>query len=112
MQVEAEYYENGQKITVIKGFSEITPRNANLRSSCAKYSTKYASLSFNQQLRIWCALRKGRMQDLARLSAFSESWYSKRRYGSHVLKQHHYAMHVLPAMHKIEEIERQKGGVQ
>lgn len=108
-QIASEYYENGLKITVLQGFSEIIPRNSRLTPDKPRYSTQFAVDSFNQKLRQWCDVRKGRMQDLAKHAVVSESWFSKRRYGSRNLKEYDYINIVQPAMFRTEQWEKQIG---
>lgn len=101
-----EYEENGITIKVLKGFTEIRPRNTCLEQHHrVKDSIKFANNYYNQKLRDWCSSRQGRMKEITDNSPMSLSWFSQRRYGSRILHKHDYEKIVQPAMHKVEQNE-------
>lgn len=106
LEIIDEYFENGIKIKVLKGFTEIKPRNVNLEyPDRIKDSVKYANNYYNQKLRDWCSSRQGRMKEITENSPMSLSWFSQRRYGSRILHRHDYEKIVQPAMKKVEQNE-------
>lgn len=107
LEIIDEYFENGVKIKVLKGFSEIHPRNTCLEQNHrVKDSIKFANNYYNQKLRDWCSSRQGRMKEITDNSPMSLSWFSQRRYGSRILHKHDYEKIVLPAMRKVELSEQ------
>lgn len=105
LEVINEYFENGIKIRVLKGFTEIKPRTKSKYSSPNR-GTKHASSFYNNKLREWCESKQGRMQALVEKSSMSLSWYQKRRYGSLLLSEYDFKKIIQPAMTKVEHDEQ------
>lgn len=105
LEVIDEYFENGIRIKVLKGFTGIKPKT---KSNCNSpiRDTKHASSFYNNKLREWCESKQGRMKALVENSPMSLSWYQKRRYGSLLLSEYDFKKIIQPAMAKVEHDEQ------
>lgn len=105
--VIGEYFENGIKITVLKGFIEIVPKNTRLKNRKLNRSNqRYVDEFYNRMLREWCAEGTKRLQALVAHTAYSESWFKKRKQGVLPISYQEYSTIISPAMQSVENTEQ------
>jgi len=105
--VIGEYFENGIKITVLEGFTEIVPKNSKLKNrKLIKRSKRYADEFYNRMLREWCAKGIKRVQALAAHSTYSEFWFEKRKQGQVLVSYQEYTATISIAMQSVENTEQ------